>query len=81
MSRIYAIFENPVANIGLAVTAEKNLPSIEDLNKQLAVERQELEDNVNNLVDLTRCMCMLINQKRQELFFSVQSWKKEIVLC
>jgi hypothetical protein len=38
-NRVSAIFENPVANIGLAVTAEENLPSIEDLKRQLAVER------------------------------------------
>jgi hypothetical protein len=63
------------------VTSEENLPPIEDLKRQLAAERQELEENVSNLIDLTRCMRMLINQKRQELFFCVQSWKKEIVLC
>jgi len=74
-----AAIENPRAYFQIAFTAEEDLPQLADLQKQLADERQELEDNVSNLKDLTTCMLLLIKQKREELFACLQTWKRQII--
>jgi hypothetical protein len=78
-NHLSAAVENTRAYFQIAFTAEEDLPKIGDLQKQLTAERQELEDNVNNLKDLTTCMLLLIKQKREELFAHLQQWKRQII--
>ena len=74
-----AAIENPRAYFQIAFTAEEDMPQVSDLQKQLTAERQELEDNVSTLQDLSKCMLLLIKQKRAELFQSLQAWKRQIL--
>lgn len=78
-NRVSAVLENPRAYFKLAVSKEEDLPQLKDLHTSLKSERQELEDNVRVLKDLSQSMFLLVKQKREELFKHMLGWKKSVI--